>query len=170
MAYVDLNPIRAGMADSPEKSDLTSAQDRIFAFNAQEHSKTETSSTWQQPKNSDTTSEPMKNRADWLTPVESIRVGQEQRGWLLTLEEYLTILDETGRCMKDGKRGVIPQGLAPILSRMKLRQENWLLATQRFGNRFYRISGRIERMAEAAKKVGQKWFQGMSFSKEVFLN
>jgi putative transposase len=170
MAYVDLNPIRAGMADSPEKSDLTSAQDRIFAFQAQEHSKTETSSTWQQPKNSDTTSEPMKNRADWLTPVESIRVGQEQRGWLLTLEEYLTILDETGRCMKDGKRGVIPQGLAPILSRMKLRQENWLLATQRFGNRFYRISGRIERMAEAAKKVGQKWFQGMSFSKEVFLN
>ena len=29
MAYVDLNPIRAGMVDTPEKSDYTSIQQRI---------------------------------------------------------------------------------------------------------------------------------------------
>jgi hypothetical protein len=100
--------------------------------------------------------------------MESIRVGQEKRGWLLTLEEYLTILDETGRCMKQGKRGAIPSNLAPILIRMKLKEENWLQATQHFGNRFYRICGQVHRMVASAKKVGQNWFQGIGFSKEIF--
>jgi hypothetical protein len=29
LAYIDLNPIRAGMAQTPEESDYTSIQDRI---------------------------------------------------------------------------------------------------------------------------------------------
>jgi REP element-mobilizing transposase RayT len=34
MSYVDLNPVRAGMADSVEASDFTSAQDRLMACRA----------------------------------------------------------------------------------------------------------------------------------------
>jgi len=169
MAYVDLNPIRAGLADTPEESDCTSAQDRIVSLQAQQ-AKSEIEESPSPPIShpSPTSIESNLKRAHWLTPVESIRIGQEERGWLLTLEEYLTILDETGRCMKEGKRGAIPSGLAPILSRLKLKEENWMQATQHFGNRFYRICGQFHRMAASAKKFGQRWFQGIGFSKEIF--
>jgi len=32
MAYVDLNPVRAGMAETPEESDFTSIQERLHQF------------------------------------------------------------------------------------------------------------------------------------------
>ena len=168
MAYVDLNPIRAGLAKTPEESDCTSAQDRIVSLQAKKRLETKLSPNLQNLNAQAKSLEKHLKRADWLTPVESIRVGQEEQGWLLTLDEYLRVLDETGRIMKQGKRGAIPLGLAPILIRMKLKEENWLQATQHFGNRFYRICGHFHRMADSAKKVGQRWFQGIGFSKEIF--
>ena len=86
----------------------------------------------------------------------------------MKLEEYLELVDETGRCMKEGKRGAISDNLAPILVRMGLRESSWLHTTQHFGNRFYRVCGQVNKMMDAAKQAGQRWFQGMSFSKKVF--
>ncbi|TWI62459.1 hypothetical protein LZ24_03356 [Desulfobotulus alkaliphilus] len=36
MAYVDLNPVRAGMAETPETSDFTSIKERLDALKAKD--------------------------------------------------------------------------------------------------------------------------------------
>ena len=170
MTYVDLNPIRAGIARTPEDSYHTSAQDRIRAKIAAESlvrmatTKNGAQSCEIETKNL----EALKKGADWLTPIESIRSGDDDLGWLLTLEEYLQILDTTGRCIKDGKKGYIPEDLSPILLRMNLDQDHWLETVQKYGSNFYRVIGCVERMAETAKRAGQKWFKGLNFSKLVY--
>lgn len=168
MAYVDLNPIRAKLAETPETSDFTSIQDRIVAKQAMKNNSSQIKYSGQSDNKSPEIQSPSRQRADWLTAIDAIRVGSENRGWLLTLEEYLQLVDETGRCMKEGKRGSIPDELAPILARMGLRESAWLQTTQHFGNRFYRVCGHVHRMMNAARCVGQSWFQGMGFSRSVF--
>ena len=73
--YVDLNPIRAEIAQTPEESIFTSAYERIQSI--------------------------MKIEADskepqlWLNPIEDLN---GRRGFLpLSLAEYLSLLDSTGR-------------------------------------------------------------------------
>lgn len=169
MVYVDLNQIRAKLAETPEESDFTSVQDRIVAHQANQPNKAGFQNSSGQNLNRPAMNRgPAHQRADWLTPIDEIRVSNDSQGWLLQLEEYLELVDETGRCMKEGKSGAISEELAPILVRMGLRKSSWLHATHHFGNRFYRVCGHVNNMLDAAKQVGQSWFQGMSFSKKVF--
>lgn len=168
MVYVDLNPIRAKLAETPETSDFTSIQDRIVAKQSSLQKKHQLKSSDLMNKKSLEVRGPAHQRADWLTPINAIKTGNDSQGWLLNLEEYLQLVDETGRCMREGKKGSIPVELAPILVRMGLKESSWLQTTQYFGNRFYRICGHVHRMVDAAKCAGQKWFQGMGFSQSVF--
>lgn len=168
MVYVDLNPIRAKLAGTPETSDFTSIQDRIVAKQASLQNSLLSKSIGLINRRELEVRGPAHQRADWLTPIDSIRAGNENHGWLLSLEEYLQLVDGTGRCLKEGKKGAIPSELAPILERMGLRESSWLQTTQHFGNRFYRICGHVHRMMNAAKSAGQSWFQGMGFSQNVF--
>ena len=44
----------------------------------------------------------------------------------LGTDDYLTLLDATGRVLRAGKRGAIPAELAPILARLDLQVEKWI--------------------------------------------
>jgi hypothetical protein len=50
------------------------------------------------------------------------------RGLLtMTLQSYLELLDWTGRQLRAGTHGVIPQGLESILDRLQVSAESWLV-------------------------------------------
>jgi hypothetical protein len=130
--YVDLNPIRAGECTAPEASRHTSAKGRIDE-RQQRTSAVEMlpfpPST--QPADGSASDRPASDRsaADWLAPLtlDERRIPGPQvasscrrasdKGFLpMSLNEYLTLLDWTGRQLVPGKRGAIPTHLGSILA------------------------------------------------------
>ena len=86
---------------------------------------------------------------------------QARRIVLLTVENYLNLVDWTGRAMKSDKLGAIPKDFGCIVERMELDTENWVESVQRYGGLFYRIAGRADRLASAARKAGQRWMRAV---------
>jgi len=161
-AYVDLNPIRAGMAETPETSDFTSAQDRIIARQAEKRQ--EEKPTHLEPA----AYQRCLERARWLCPL---RDEPDRRGFMaLDLDDYLALLDWTGRKVVEGKKGAIPAHLAPILERLEIKGEQWLHSSQHFGSMFYRIAGGVSKMKEKALATGQKWVKGIRAGQTAFLS
>ena len=161
-AYVDLNPIRAGIATTPETSNFTSAQDRIVARQARKRE--EERAVELEPAEHQRCLE----RAKWLCPL---RDEPNRRGFLaMDLDDYMALLDWTGRKVVEGKKGSIPEHLAPILRRLDIEGDQWLHSSQHFGSMFYRVAGKVHKMKERALATGQKWEKGIGADQIAFLS
>jgi hypothetical protein len=135
---VDLNPIRAGIAATLEQSDFTSVQERIADLKSADEVSTADAK--------DVRIEHGKN-AGWLAPVElepkrkmarekcSSRRSSNKGCVLMSLSQYLQLLDWTGRQLKPGKRGAIAGSIPPIIERLNLSAELWLHAVEQFDKR-----------------------------------
>ena len=172
MAYVDLNPIRAGMAETPEESDFTSIQERIDHLNAQQ-----TFEIKDDLLNNDSESEMQEslhlNKENpatvlWLHPFKSETPNGPASIISLTLEEYLDLVDWTGRQIVEGKRGAIPDHLAPILARLNISTDRWIDTVQGYGGLFYRVVSQLENILAAARRAGQLWLKGKKSSRLAF--
>ena len=186
-AYIDLNLIRAGKAKTPESSEYTSAYERIElrkqrkAVDKTGHKATMERrppgllSRWRQGCSGESYYR-LSRRArlrsiavddHWLTPIQDTK---KRRGYLsLSLEEYLMVLDTTGRIVKDGKRGSIPPELEPILVRVGIKPEGWLPAVQELGNSFSFAVADPDTMGRIAKPLGRLWLKGISMARKVFV-
>ena len=81
-----------------------------------------------------------------------------RKGFLsISMLDYLQLLDWTGRQLRSGKCGSIPNHLAPILSRIGLDAPAWCDLVTRFGRLFHRAAGTAEHLADEAARRGNKW-------------
>ena len=151
MAYVDLNPIRAGMAETPETSEYTSLYERI-------QSPDTVSRNSEESNNAD-----IRHSPSHLLPFS----GNEQPDapdFALPFDflDYLSLVDWTGRAVREDKRGAIPEDLAPILLRLGVEPENWLDSVSQFESRYRRVMGPVKALRELAEATGVRWFHGIS--------
>ncbi len=164
LVYIDLNPIRAKLAETPDTSKFTSAEERIRGYRAREAKK--------QLPNPEDRDRALRNRSDaccdqWLCPLANT---PDRRGLLsIDLPRYLEILDWTGRQFVEGKPGAIPDHLPPILSRLSINPNHWLEGVGRFGALFSVAAGTETHMKEAAARMGQKWVCGIRAGKTIFM-
>jgi REP element-mobilizing transposase RayT len=154
MAYVDLNPIRAAVAQAPEASEFTSVQDRIADRQAA------ASASSAAAQNAEPEAGP---RAGWLAPIAIDPRGWQSRhetgtrrltdqGCLsMSLDKYLQLIDWTGRQFRLDKPGRIPPHLDPILTRLECSLESWLDMIRNFSRRFVTEVGRPETLAIAQR-------------------
>jgi hypothetical protein len=108
-------------------------------------------------------------RAAWMSPipeegegparVSKVRRRQTDKGFLpMGFDESLLILEWTGRKLKEGKRGSIPNGLSGILQRLHVRAEKWTETVKQFGRWFHRVAGRAATVQRRAARAGKRWF------------
>jgi len=143
MAYVDLNPVRAGMAKTPETSDFTSVQARIRAL----------------------------KRSNANPPVNLRRFRshrQDDTAIPFYLTDYLELVDWTGRAVRPDKRGSIADACPRILERLNIDPDHWLSYMQPQGNVFHHAIGRARQLQNYALSLGQLWLQGLGPSQRLF--
>jgi hypothetical protein len=164
MAYVDLNPVRADLADSPEASEFTSVCDRIRGRQGRVRLAKAGVSAGEETREQQRMLKAARreSRSDlWLCPIERVFSLSAESARHVDLDSYLALVDWTGRQMKMGKPGAIPIELGSILERMELDTEHWVQGVKRYGSLYYRVAGRADRLAKAAKKAGQRWLRVM---------
>ena len=140
MAYVDLNPVRAGLATSPETSSYTTIQERIRpAFELE-------NAIQNQRQRGD-----LLDFKSALKPLLHFEIGlleKAQTGILFAFQDYLELVDWTGRIIRNDKRGFIDNELPPILPRLKIPSEQWHINATQFealhARRFNRITPNID--------------------------
>jgi hypothetical protein len=126
LAYIDLNPIRAGMAQTPEESDYTSIQDRI-----------------KQLKPSSKASNSQSDQPKHLSPFVGNDRENMPKGLAFDLKEYLQLVDWTGRAILENKRGFIPNDCPLIPQRLEIDKQQWLYMTQHFESKFKGLVGTV---------------------------
>ena len=107
--YVDLNPVRAGIAETPEGSEFTSLRARL----------------------NEAAAGARKNRRH-ARPLLPFADGCATEALPIRKQDYLMLVDIAGRVSRHGKAGRISPGLQPILERLGLSQQEWLASATRF--------------------------------------
>ena len=140
MAYVDLNPVRAEMADTPEESEYTSIRERLRPqFELQQAIDEQTECGDLLDFNS-----PLKA----LLPFENRLTAEQKSGILFNFRDYLALVDWTGRIIRSHKRGHIDNALPPILKRLQISADQWCINATQFEaihpRRFNRITPQLD--------------------------
>jgi REP element-mobilizing transposase RayT len=136
MAYVDLNPVRAGVADSPEESEFTSVRERLSpAFDVQQaiDDQTECGDLRE-----------FALRLKPLLPFDGHLSIESLSSIPFDLKDYLSLVDWTGRVVRSDKRGYISNDLPPILKRLDISVDQWHLNTTQFETLHRKQFNRIE--------------------------
>lgn len=142
MAYVDLNPVRAGMADRPETSSHTSIKERISpCFDLQQAIQMQ-----KDMGNFNGFTVPLKP----LLHFEGAVRNEQQTGLLYALDDYLQLVDMTGRSLRSGKKGFIPAHLPSILQRLSIDYNTWLINTTKFECVYSKRFGKRARLRNIA--------------------
>ncbi len=145
MAYVDLNPVRAGIAQHPECSPYTSIKQRIHA-----------ASRNKQPQN--------------LAPFigNSSAHRESKKGIAFTLIDYLSLLEESRKSIRQEPEGGKP--ISKSFAKVGVTPSSWLELTARFESHFSGAVGQETELREYYTRLGQIRPSGIKASQRLLVS
>jgi len=148
MVYIDLNPIRAKIAETPESSAYTSIGERI----AERNLATDVKCAFHGK----------------LMPFLDGKGLVSETCIHMHLIDYIELVEWSGRQIRPDKRGAISDTAPPILARLGIEQGNWLQNCQKLEDEFRQVIGPVAAINKFCKAIGQKWLQGIHSCRRCF--
>ncbi len=155
-AYIDLNPVAAGIAQAPEASDYTSIRQR--AEHVEDQGRVADLAAAQVGSVAGSLAAAGLEESLWLCPIEDRRGLDSGREGMLasfSLGSYFLLIDYTGRLFRNGKATVSAE-LAGVFDRLGFSADKWTTRLEALRNgrllgRFF--AGSRARLQELAGKL-----------------
>jgi REP element-mobilizing transposase RayT len=156
-AYIDLNPVAAGLAPVPEAGEHTSIKQRVEHVASQ--GRVEDLKAAEQGSAAGGAKSSGLEESLWLCPIEDRRrVDSAREGMVegFSLGNYLLLVDYTARLFREGK-ATVSRELAGLFARLGSDAESWQsrllkLSEGRLLGRFFAASR--QRLREVADRLG----------------
>lgn len=163
-AYVDLNLIRAKMAETLETSNHTSIQARIQCLNnPSDNTNLQRIDSHLAPIKLETLAYEIRSRTN------SIGKRCSDLGFLeMSTTQYVALLDWTAQELVVAKKGATPHEIAPDFKRLKLTSETWCTLVKDFGRLFSLVAGRPESIDSYQGKRSHRRFYMPRKARELF--
>ena len=167
MVYVDLNPIRAKLAETPEQSDNTSIQQRINEVSQPPQRPTHMESKNQKPSRQ---TEQKKETKPAKPPLLPFSGGYQEAAGIPYhgLADYIELVDWSRRVVVPGKRGAIAERLPAILARLGFDETDWSGAVNGFNKGFHDFIGGSDALQRVCDNSSRSWIRGSRACRQVF--
>jgi len=139
--YVDLNPIRAGIACNLMGSRNTSIRRRCKAVAG----------------NPDLAGE-------LVLPIWGVAATTMPP---ITVAEYIELVDDTGRQVRKDKRGAISADEPRALKKLSLSPDHWTWQVKGVGSGYWRVVGTVEAIEEKVIAMQQQFLRGIGFARAL---
>ena len=139
MAYVDLNPIRAGTTVRLDRSHHTSIQQRVMSC-----------------RNDEAKAQQRLKPIIGMAPALSLKQGQ-----------YIELVQWTGQQIRPDKKGTIPEHAPAALNKTGCTATHWPTLVKAVGSGYWRMIGTTEQLMEKAEAIGQRWLKGIGIARQL---
>jgi len=147
MAYVDLNPIRAGAAKSIQESNFTSIKERFVQFSAHRRSQN-------------------KSNLEYITPAQPkfllpFSGTFDAHSLPFSYRDYFELVDWSSRYVDPKKTGTIDSNQPKLIGILGLDQDDWLITVKEFRRQYGNFAGSKSQLRNCAHNHGMSWYKGV---------